>query len=276
MAQEKSETPKARGQPSAQAAGTAAVEDDLSQRLADLARTMQRQPDNDAVMDTIVAAAVATVPGAEEASISLAERGRRVISAAATSDVPRRFDAVQTELRQGPCVDSAYEHETVRVDDLGHDTRWPELARRAEEVGVASMLCVQLFVDGDDLGALNLLAGQPNAFSDGSERIGLTFASHAAVAVAQAQKLNHLGAALASRDVIGQAKGVLMERYKITPAEAFALLAKVSQDTNRKLHQVAAYLTDTGVLAEQGQRGTAAGVPRPTGGRKRRSNQVEP
>jgi GAF domain-containing protein len=212
---------------------------------------MQRQDDADAVLDTIVTAVVSTVPGAEEASISLARRGRQVVSAAATSDLPRRFDELQTETRQGPCMDSMYTHETVRVDDLAEDERWPRLARRAGELGLASVLCVQLFVAGDDLGAINLLARRPGAFTDESERVALVFASHAAVAVAQARKLNHLGAALASRDLIGQAKGVLMERYKITADQAFALLARASQDTNIKLREVAEHLTRTGVLTAE-------------------------
>jgi GAF domain-containing protein len=265
MAEERAEATQRRGQPSAQGKHGGPIEDDLAQRLADLARDMQAKSDNPGVMDVIVAAVAGEIPGAEEASISLAQRGRRVVSAAATSDVPRRFDDLQTETRQGPCMDSMYECETIRVDDLADDQRWPELARRAGEIGVASMLCVQLFIEGDDLGALNVLARQPGVFTDESERIALMFASHAAVAVAQAQKLNHLNTALASRDVIGQAKGVLMERYKITANQAFALLARTSQDTNRKLHEVAEYLTDTGELAEGRRRGSAAAAPAPRG-----------
>ena len=84
--------------------------------------------------------------------------------------------------------------------------------------------------------------------------MGLLFASHAAVAVAGAQKLEHVTVALSRRDVIGQAKGVLMERYKIPADRAFGLLARVSQDTNRKLHEVAEYLTTTGVLDTEGRR----------------------
>jgi GAF domain-containing protein len=162
-----------------------------------------------------------------------------------------------------------YDHQTVRVDDLATEERWPELARRAQEIGAASMVCFQLFVDGDDLGALNVLARAPGAFTDESERIGLMLASHAATALAQAQKLNHLGFALASRDLIGQAKGVLMERYKITPDQAFALLARASQDTNRKLHEVAEYLTQTGVLeTRSGKRERGARTaPAPSSGR---------
>jgi GAF domain-containing protein len=158
-------------------------------------------------------------------------------------------------------MDAMYEHETVRVDDLAGDPRWPDLARAAQGLGVASMLCFQLFVSGDDLGALNLLAGRPGAFTDESERVGLLFASHAAVALAQARKLNHLNTALGTRDVIGQAKGVLMERYKITADQAFALLARASQDTNRKLQELAEYLTRTGVLDTESGRPAAADEP---------------
>jgi len=251
MRERRAETSQPRGQPSAHDTGGAFVPDDLSQRLADLARDMQRQDDAAAVMEVIVSTAVAMVPGAEEATISLTQGRRRVVSAMATSDLPRRFDDLQEEIRQGPCLDAMYEHETIRVDDLTSEQRWPELARRVRGLGLSSMLCFQLFVEGDDLGALNLLARQRAAFSDESERIGLLFASHAAVAVAQAQKLNHMGTALASRDVIGQAKGILMERYKITPTQAFALLARASMDTNRKLHEVAEYLATTGVLTTE-------------------------
>ena len=237
-----------RGRPSAQATDDA-VRRDLTQVMADLARRLQRQSDPDSVMRVIVSSVVGTIPGAEDATVSLVQNRRRVLSAAFTSERARRFDELQQETQQGPCLDAMYEQQTVRVDDLAADSRWPELARRVtEELGVASMLSIQLFVHDNDLGSLNLLARRPHAFTDESERTALLFASHAAIAVADAQDLNHVGAALASRDVISQAKGILMERYKITAPMAFALLAKVSQDTNRKLHDVAQTLTQTGRL----------------------------
>lgn len=144
-----------------------------------------------------------------------------------------------------------YDQETVRVDDLATDPRWPELARRATELGVGSALSFQSFVEADDLGALNLLARRPGAFTDESERIGLLYASHIAVAVAAAQKSSHLVAALGRRDVIGQAKGVLMERYKITAEQAFGLSAKASQESNLKFHEVAERLTHSGELGRR-------------------------
>jgi len=237
-----------RGQPSSQAHGDA-VRQDLSQVLADLARDMQRQADASSVMQVIVSAVAGTIPGAEAGTISLVQSRRRVVSAATSSDLARRFDDLQQQTHQGPCLDAMYNQRTVRVDDLATDPRWPELGRRATaELGVASILCFQLFVHESDLGALNLLSRRAGAFTDESERVGLLFASHAAIAVADAQDLTNITVALASRDLIGQAKGILMERYKITADAAFALLARISQDTNRKLTEVAEQLSQTGAL----------------------------
>jgi len=106
----------------------------------------------------------------------------------------------------------------------------------------------QLFVHEDTLGAVDLLAHDKFAFTDESEHVGLLLASHAAIAVADAQKLGHAVIALVNRDLIGQAKGILMERFKITAEQAFDVLAKVSQDTNRKVSAVAEDLTRTGTL----------------------------
>ncbi len=237
-----------RGKPSAQDTSTAEGLDDLAWRLADAARQLQDQSDSQQVMDQVVAMAVSMVHGAEDATISIARGRRHVSSAAATGDRPRKFDALQDEIGQGPCVDTLYEEQTVRVDDLANDERWPDLAARVADIGVASLLCLQLFVEGDNLGALNLMSGQTSAFTDESEQVGLLLAAHSSIAVAQAQKIEHVNLALVNRDVIGQAKGILMERFKITADQAFGLLAKVSQDTNRKVHQVAEDLTRTGAL----------------------------
>lgn len=236
-----------RGRPSAHATTAATIS--LSQRLADLARSMQHQGSPQAVLDIVISAVVEAIPGAEEATITLVEARRRVVSAAATSDLARRFDDLQQETGQGPCLDAMYNQETIRVDDLVTDPRWPRLARRVAESGTRSVLSFQLFVEANDLGALNLLARRAGAFTDESERVGLLYASHIAVAVAAAQNARHLARALARRDVIGQAKGILMERHRLTADQAFALLAKVSQETNLKLYEVAERLTGTGELS---------------------------
>jgi GAF domain-containing protein len=237
-----------RGQPSAQDTGTTAAQDELARRLAEAARGLQRQLDPQQVLDRVVSLAVAMVPGADEATITMVRARRHVYSAAATGDLAAWFDVLQDETGEGPCLDAMWNQQTVRVDDLAADPRWPVLGPRAGERGVGSMLCLQLFVHEDTLGALDLLAQERSAFTDESEHIGLLLASHAAIAVAGAQQLEDAALALVNRDVIGQAKGILMERFKITADQAFDVLAKVSQDTNRKLHAVAEDLTRTGTL----------------------------
>lgn len=220
----------------------------VSDGLAALARSLQRGTSPQEVMENVVRQAVEMVDGARHGSISLVLRGR-VTSAAATDEVGAAFDALQDELGEGPCLDAMRDQPVVRVDDLSTETRWPELARRAPaELGVRSMLCFQLFVHGDTLGGLNLLAAEPDAFTASSQDLGEPFAAHAAVALAGARKLDGLSLALANRDVIGQAKGILMERFKIGPDQAFAMLSRISQDRNVKLHEVAQQLTHRGDL----------------------------
>src|SRR3954462_2781840 len=109
-----------------------------------------------------------------------------------------------------------WKQQTVRVNDMAADPRGPVHGPRAGERGVGSMLCLQLFVHEDRLGALDLLAHEKAAFTDESEHNGLLLASHAAIAVAGAQKLGHATIALVNRDIIGQAKGILMERFRLT------------------------------------------------------------
>jgi GAF domain-containing protein len=236
-----------RGQPSTSDTGTAASEV-LAAGLSAMARDLEHQDDPVVMLAEIVVAAVAMVPGADEGSISFVTGRRQVTSEAPTGDLPVRVDALQYETRQGPCLDAVYEQQTVRVDDLATEQRWPLFARLASEAGAASMLSLQLFVEGDNLGALNLYGRSPNAFTDESEQVGLLFASHAAIAYAGVRKEAQLAQALANRDLIGQAKGILMERHKISAARAFLVLTRTSQDSNRKLHDIADELVRTGML----------------------------
>ncbi|TXR56105.1 GAF and ANTAR domain-containing protein [Quadrisphaera setariae] len=221
----------------------------LARALADLARDMNGDRSSWAVLDRAVHCAVELVPHAEHGTITGARVRGGVVPAASTSAVGRRLDELQEEVGQGPCLDSASQRRTTRVDDLASETvRWPELAARSGEVGAASVLCLQLFVGDDDLGVLNLLAAAPRAFDEESERVGLLLAAHAAVALASAQKLENLVVGLTHRDVIGQAKGVLMERHRLSADQAFELLSARSQQTNRKLHDIAFELTATGEI----------------------------
>jgi GAF domain-containing protein len=136
------------------------------------------------------------------------------------------------------------------------ELRWPLFVAHARELGVGSMLAVQLFVRDDELGALNVSSDQPAAFDDEAEHVALLFASHAAVAMIGAQEQEQMRRAMHSRERIGQATGVLIERFRLTPDQAFQLLVRASQHSNRKLVDIADELVHQGTLPPSG-----AGAP---------------
>ena len=225
-----------------------AVGADLANRLSDLARELQQEQDTDALLIDIVHAALDLIPHVAEASVSLVMGRRTVESRAASGELPRKVDALQSATGQGPCIDAAYEERIVRVPDMGHEERWPDFAQAAYSAGARSMLSFQLFVKGDNLGALNLYGDDVNVFDDESEQVGLLVGAHAAVAFSDAQEISQLTQALDTRDLIGQAKGILMERFKISSHQAFQILVRASSESNIKLRDVADHLSRSGEI----------------------------
>jgi hypothetical protein len=200
----------------------------------------------------LTSTAVARVPGAEWASVTRGRNGTFVTLAATDPDA-ERLDRIQYELGTGPCVDAILEDTSFTSGELAEDRRWPEFARLATEAtDVHSMLSFRLFVENDDLIAgLNLYSTRPHAFDDGAVLVGTVLATHGALAVAAAgarERAAGLQRALLSNRDIGVAMGVLMATYKITRDQAFSLLRVASQNSNRKLHEVAAEVADTGTL----------------------------
>lgn len=195
-------------------------------------------------LEVITRAAVDLVPGAEHADITLAVRGGRLESRAGTSELPSRIDELQQEVEDGPCLQAIWEHETVRVDDMDHEDRWPRFAPRAAEAGIGSMLAFQLYTTESNLGALNLLSSVRNAFDATSVSVGGTLATHAAIAVIAAEREEQFREALESRDTIGQAKGILMEKFSVDSERAFGLLRRLSQEGNVPLYEIARKLTE--------------------------------
>lgn len=224
----------------------------MATQLSELARELQQENDLDAVLAGIVQAALELIPGTAHASISLVTGRKKVNSEVASGELPRQVDALQNSTGQGPCLDAAYQERVVRVPDLSRETRWPDFSRGAMELGARSMLSFQLFVEGDRLGALNLYGDGPDAFDDESEQTGSLVAAHAAVAFADSQKISQFGEALASRELIGQAEGILMERYKITAQQAFILLSRASSRSHIKLRDVAEHLANSGEVITPG------------------------
>lgn len=243
--------PRGTAGPSAHASGSAEGDDGLASHLSDLARTLQTYDSPDGMLDEIVSAAVQLIPGVQEGSISAVLGRKQVELHAASGEIPGLVDQAQMRAGEGPCLDAVYEQKTVRVPDMRHEQRWPIFAGEAYAAGAGSMLAFQLFVEGDNLGALNLYSRAPDAFDDESEHVGLLFAAHAAVAYAEVRKVEQLEVAMTTRDLIGQAKGILMERYRISGVQAFNVLTRASQNTNRKLRDVATELVESRELRQE-------------------------
>jgi GAF domain-containing protein len=224
---------------------------ELGEVMGDIARTIQQEHgDVEKTLHAITGAACGAIPGADAVSVSFVT-GRQAHSRAATNDLPQRIDELQSRLDEGPCLDALREQTTVLVDDYSTDERWPRFTKEAARAGAGSSLSFQLFVEGDNLGALNVYSNRAHAFDANSETIGLVFASHASIALSSARQEENLRRAVDHRDLIGQAKGILMERHRLTAEQAFQLLARTSSHTNRRLFDLADELTTTGALPEE-------------------------
>ena len=213
--------------------------------FAEVARSLLAQEDVQQTLQRIVDLAVETLDGCDHAGVTFV-RGKRFSTPASSSDVPPKVDAIQYETGEGPCLDAIREHEVFRTGDLGRETRWPRFSARAQrETGVTSMLSFRLFVDGDTLGALNLYSKSADAFDDEAQIYGSIFAAHAAVALSSALHDEQMEEALQSRDLIGQAKGILMAREGVDADQAFDMLRRASQRVNKKLRDVAREITES-------------------------------
>jgi len=198
-------------------------------------------------LEAIASTAVTMLSPARYAALTVLAHGE-LIPRASTGEPPLLLDRLQQRLGDGPCVSAAKRQSVFRIDDTREDLRWPEFCAEAARLNVRSMLCVPLWIDERGLGALSLYADQAAAFSESHERITILLATFAALALAEAQRADQMHDALSSRDVIGQAKGILMERHGVTADAAFSVLSRVSQAENIKLAEVARRFVETGDL----------------------------
>ncbi|QSE86860.1 GAF and ANTAR domain-containing protein [Rhodococcus koreensis] len=199
-----------------------------------------------ATLEVITRSARVVVPGTEEAGITLVTRRGGFQSRAATSKLPTLIDDLQYRLDEGPCVQVIWHHDTVLVTDMATERRWPRFAPEAAGIGARSMLVFPLYTTEKALGALSLHSSGADAFDETAVSVGSTLATHAAIALIACQREEQFRDALVSRETIGQAKGMLMQRYSIDAAQAFALLVTRSQHTNIPVHEVAQHIVEHG------------------------------
>jgi GAF domain-containing protein len=198
----------------------------------------------------IVSSAVATIPGVDAGSISMTEHGR-IETRHPTSETIGQLAERQSELHEGPCItaiEDPPETGTVVAGDFAGAgaQRWPRFAPLVVEVGYRALMSTQLSIDGGVRAALNLYSATPDGFDAEARTLAGLFGIQAALVLYGSQQAAHLQNAVDSRDLIGQAKGILMERFSVDDEAAFQMLVKSSQETNMKLTALAQWLTTSG------------------------------
>jgi GAF domain-containing protein len=221
---------------------------DPAAAFAEFGRIKLGETDLHGVLTRVAELARSTLPGADEVSITLVRDGRPY-TAAYTGEIALQLDERQYERDAGPCLQAASEKVTISVPDTARDTRWDGWAPKAAAAGVGSVLSVGLPILESVTGAVNIYGLRPRAFGDDTVQLAQRFAGYATVALANAHLhdstanlAQHMQAAMESRAVIEQAKGIIMGERRCSADEAFAVLTKISQDSNRKLRDVAAAL----------------------------------
>ena len=218
---------------------------DLATRMAELARTVASPRSLDDVLSSVTATAKELIPGVDAAGVLLIGKKGTFESLAPVTDLPQKLDQLQMQFNEGPCVQAALDEVIVRTDDFREEQRWPQYSPACVEIGVLSGLSFKLYTADRTAGALNLFGLQPNVWDAEAETIGTVLAAHAAAAVLASRRGQQLESALSTRDRIGQAKGIIMERYKVDDVQAFEMMRRLSQESNAKLVDIAQQVIDT-------------------------------
>jgi GAF domain-containing protein len=200
----------------------------------------------DVTLRSVTTSCVELIDGAESADVLLVAGPDLFKSVAATSQLAVDVDDLQKRFREGPCLDAAIGNPVIVCNDLRDDARWPSFAKEAVAAGVHSLMSFQLYTHNARMGALNLFGFKPDVFNPENEAVAAMLATHAAVALIASDERRQFQSALASRDVIGQAKGMIMERFDVDAVHAFELLKKLSQSSNTRLAVVAEEIVSRG------------------------------
>ncbi|OBF81202.1 histidine kinase [Mycobacterium sp. 852002-51163_SCH5372311] len=218
---------------------------ELAVRMAELARAVAVPRGAEDIFQEVTTAAVELIPGVDTAGILLIKKGGEFESHAGTDGLPHELDELQHTLQEGPCMDAALHDVIVRTDDFRKETRWPAYSAAVVKLGVLSGMSLRLYTHQRTAGALNLFGFQPTEWDSERETIGTVLAAHAAAAIMSHRHGRQLQSALSSRDRIGQAKGIIMERFNVDDVRAFDMLRQLSQEDNTPLTEIAQRVIDT-------------------------------
>lgn len=220
------------------------MKDELARELARMALDLHQQPDVEQTAERFLEY-VSTAIGARHASVVLIQRGGRLEPVAATGELVEEAERSQRELGEGPTQLTVDDETNVLSEDATEDPRWPDWTARVAAIGLRGILSVRLRTRATTVGALTLYSEKPGRFTELDESVAQLYADHAAVAVTNARSESTLWQAIEARKQIGQAQGILMERFGLTGPQAFSVLRRYSQDNNIKLRDVARRLIAT-------------------------------
>jgi len=215
---------------------------EIAQALIEASRMMNAPPTLDQTLEAITSAALATVPGFTHVGISITHRDGTIETKSATDELVWELDRVQYELGEGPGYDAIHGGGVTVVDDARHEQRWPRYMPEAVRRGLRAQLCVGLYADGHSLGGLNLYSTDAEGVDGDAVGIAELFAAQASIALGRSRQEFQLNEALQSRKVIGQALGLVMQKYQVDEDRAFQFLIRASSTGNIKLRDVAAEL----------------------------------
>ena len=218
---------------------------ELAVRMAELARRSAAPSTLKQILDGVTSAAVELIPGADLAGVLLVKKGGDFESHAETDSLVAELDRLQHDFGEGPCAEAALQETIVRSDDLRSESRWPQYAPAAIELGVLSGLSFKLYTADRTAGALNVFGHHADVWDTDAETTGAILAAHAATAILAQRQGEQLQSALLSRDRIGQAKGIIMQSYGVDDVRAFEMLRRISQETQTKLADIAQRVIDT-------------------------------
>lgn len=214
----------------------------LAAAFAEISRALLAEPDVPRTLSRICEVTVPTVEGCDHAVVTVLT-DRRHSTPAASDATGAAVDAIQFEVGEGPSLEAIRDHQTIVADDLATDGRWPRFSRRAvEATGVRSMVALRMFVAGDTMGSLNLYSRVPGAFTEESLAVGAILAAHASVALRAAEtkeSLARLREVIEARELIGQARGILMGRQGVSSQTAMDILCRGAERLKLELREMA-------------------------------------
>ena len=216
---------------------------EATQAFASLAEVVYTGSSSQEVLDAICRAAVDIVPGADHACISVLEKDQQLRTRAANDDIARLMDRLESEAREGPCLDSIVEDSVQRDEDIASSSTWPALAQLTlSRTPIRGMLGFRLQQGAGGRSALNIFSDTPRALTEESVSIGAMLAAFTSVALAAAEhqtSVENLRRGLESNREIGKAVGLLMAAHSVDDEEAFAILRSASSRTNTTLAAIA-------------------------------------